>query len=76
LQVHEVEEADRFVKEAQDAEKKSDYQRCIDSAGSAIGVATGSANLWQLRAKCSLAMGDSEGAVGDLTYFHITVVGS
>jgi len=56
------------MKEAQDAEKRGDYQSCIDSAGSAIGVATGSANLWQLRARCSLAIGDSEGAVGDLTY--------
>lgn len=59
------------MKEAQDAEKRGDYQHCIDSAGSAIGVATGSANLWQLRARCSLAIGDSEGAVGDLTYFSI-----
>jgi len=64
------------VKEAQDAEKRGDYQRCIDSAGSAIGVATGSANLWQLRARCSLAVGDSEGAVRDLTYLHIMAGGT
>jgi hypothetical protein len=56
------------VKKAETAEKRRDYQKCIESAGSALGIATGLANLWQLRASCSLALGDSEGAVGDLTY--------
>ena len=55
----------------QDAEKRANYQKCIDSAGNAIGVAIGSANLWQLRARCSLAVGDAEGAVGDLTYIVV-----
>lgn len=43
----------------------------MDAASSALGVGTGSSQLWQLRAKCSLALGDSEGAVGDLTYIPI-----
>lgn len=59
------------MKEAQDAEKRGDYQKCIDSAGSALGIGTGSANLWQLRARCSLSLGDTEGAVGDLTYSYL-----
>jgi hypothetical protein len=60
-------EAERFYKEAQMAEKTGDYQKCIESAGSALGVGTGLASLWQLRARCAVAIGDSEGAVGDLT---------
>jgi hypothetical protein len=61
-------EGERFYKEAQMAEKAGDYQKCIESAGSALGVGTGLASLWQLRARCAVAIGDSEGAVGDLTY--------
>jgi len=61
-------EAERFYKEAQKAEKKGDYQKCIESAASALGISTGLASLWQLRARCAVAIGDSEGAVGDLTY--------
>jgi hypothetical protein len=64
------------VEEAHDAEKRGDHQKCIDSAGAALGIATGSANLWQLRAKCSLSLGDTEGAVGDLTYFHPSYEGN
>jgi len=59
------------LKEAQNAEKKGDYQKCMDSARAALSVATGLASLWQLRAKCALAHGDSEGAVSDLTYFLV-----
>jgi len=59
------------VKEAHNADKKGDDQKCVDAAGSALGVGTGSSQLWQLRAKCSMALGDSEGAVGDLTYCPI-----
>lgn len=59
------------MKEAQDADQKGDYQKCVDAVGATLGVGTGSSQLWQLRAKCSMALGDSEGAVGDLTYWPI-----
>jgi DnaJ homolog subfamily C member 3 len=62
-------EAERFYKEAQKAEKWGDYQACIEAAGSALGVGTGLASLWQLRARCAVAIGDTEGAVGDLTFY-------
>ena len=38
-----------------------------------MGVGTGLASLWQLRARCAVAIGDTEGAVGDLTY-HPTLL--
>ena len=59
------------MKDAHNADQKGDHQKCVDAAGSALGVATGSSQLWQLRAKCSQALGDSEGAVGDLTYCSV-----
>src|ERR1700733_333748 len=71
-QIHDILEAEKFSKEAHIAEKKGDYQKCIDGAGSALGVGTGVASLWQLRARCAIALGESEGAVGDLTYILST----
>ena len=69
IQVKEVQAAEQAVNVAHAAEKNGDYQKCVDSAGEALGISTVSASLWQLRARCALGLGDAEGAVGDLTYF-------
>ena len=63
-----IQKAENALKEAHNAEKRGDYGKCMDEARSALGVATGLASLWQLRARCALAQGDAEGAVSDLTY--------
>ena len=70
IQLHTYQETVQFVKEAQDAEKRADFEKCTESAGLALKVATGYSTLWQLRARCSLFRGDTESAVRDLTYLR------
>jgi len=67
-QINDVLEAQNALKVAQDAEKAGDFQKCVESAATALAVSPMLTSLWQLRARCAIAQGDTEGAVGDLTY--------
>lgn len=67
-EILEIDEAENAVVEAQDAEKKGDWETCITSAGTAIMKATAMHSLRSLRARCRLARGEVHEAVGDLTY--------
>ncbi|CAZ83684.1 unnamed protein product [Tuber melanosporum] len=66
--IAELEEAERAVKTAMEAEKKGDYEACVTHAGTAIMVASGLHSLRSLRARCRLKRGEVHEAVGDLTH--------
>lgn len=62
-----VSEGEIAAKKAKQAMKAKLWQACVDAATTALGAASHSTDLRQLRADCAIASGDIEGAVGDLT---------
>jgi len=64
----ELEDAERAVKAAMEAERKGDYEACVAHAGAAIMVASGLHPLRTLRAGCRLKRGEVHEAVGDLRH--------
>lgn len=62
-----VSEGEVAAKKAKQAMKAKLWQACVDAATTALGAASHSTDLRQLRADCAIASGDIEGAVGDLT---------
>jgi DnaJ family protein C protein 3 len=67
----EVDEAEKEVRAAVEAEARGDYGACVAHAGNAVMVASGMASLRSLRAKCRLQRGEVHEAIGDLTYAPI-----
>lgn len=53
------------ARKANTAHKKGDWQTCIQSASQAIGIATQSAELQQLKADCLLSAGELSDAGGE-----------
>lgn len=64
--VIELEEAEGAAYLASEAEKKGDWEACINQAGTAIMTASTSLPLRQLRARCRLERGDIQEALSDL----------
>ncbi|KLO17381.1 hypothetical protein SCHPADRAFT_925865 [Schizopora paradoxa] len=58
--------AEASASRAQQSKRAGLNQACVDAVTDAIRVASHSADLRALRAECSLAAGDVQGAVGDL----------
>jgi len=68
-----VSEGELAAKKAKQAMKAKLWQACVEAASTALGSASHSTDLRQLRADCAIASGDIEGAVGDLTRLtHLT----
>ncbi|TCD66214.1 hypothetical protein EIP91_001661 [Steccherinum ochraceum] len=68
-----VSEGELAAKKAKQAMKAKLWQACVEAASTALGAASHSTDLRQLRADCAIASGDIEGAVGDLTRLtHLT----
>lgn len=67
-QLGELEEAKGAALLAIDAEKRGDYESCINNAGTAIMVAGTALSLRQLRARCRLERGEVQEAVSDLQH--------
>lgn len=63
----EIDEAEKAVQVATEAEAGGDYEACVSNAGNAVMVASGMPSLRSLRAKCRLQRGEVHEAVGDLT---------
>lgn len=63
-----LEEAKGAAILAIDAEKRADYEACINNAGTAIMVAGTSLSLRQLRARCRLERGEVQEAASDLQH--------
>ena len=70
-----VKELDSQIIEGEAAHKKATqaaraklWTACEEAASTALSVASNSVEIRQQRAECSLAAGDLEMAVGDLTY--------
>lgn len=59
-------EAQRAVQAAEAAEKKSDWDECINQAGIAIMVANRAVSLRELRSHCRFAKGEVEEGMSDL----------
>lgn len=62
-----VSEGELAAKKAKQAMRAKLWQACVEAASTALGQASHSTDLRQLRADCAIASGDIEGAVGDLT---------
>ncbi|KAH8105446.1 hypothetical protein BXZ70DRAFT_1070055 [Cristinia sonorae] len=68
-----VSEGELAAKKAKQAMKAKLWQACVEAASTALGAASHSIDIRQLRADCAIASGDIEGAVGDLTRLsHLT----
>jgi DnaJ family protein C protein 3 len=66
LSIQEIEEARKAAEEAYKAEKKKDWDTCVEQAGTAILVGQAVPSLRSLRARCRMHKGDVPEAVGDL----------
>lgn len=67
-----VTEGEAAHKKATKAARAKLWTACEEAASSALSVASNSIEIRQQRAECSLAAGDLEMAVGDLTYVQPT----
>ncbi|KAK0448228.1 hypothetical protein EV421DRAFT_1786383 [Armillaria borealis] len=63
----ELTEGETITKKVEQERKAHLWNACVESASAALKTASHSVELRQMRAECSLAAGDFEGAVGDLT---------
>ncbi|KAK5082113.1 hypothetical protein LTR05_007256 [Lithohypha guttulata] len=63
-----LKEAKDAATHAIDAERRGDYESCINNAGTAIMVAGTALSLRQLRARCRLERGEIQEAVSDLQH--------
>lgn len=63
-----LEEAEGAAYIAIEADKKEEWEACVDNAGIAIRTAAGALSLRQLRAKCRLEQGDVQMGVSDLAH--------
>ena len=77
---HDAEEIDRSIIEGDRLRSKCLKERnaelwnaCVDSASQALRIASHSVEIRTWRSECSLAAGDIEGSVGDLTYVLVTL---
>ncbi|KAF8541895.1 hypothetical protein BDD12DRAFT_827204 [Trichophaea hybrida] len=68
LSIQEIEEARKAAEEAVKAEKKSDWDTCVEQAGTAILVGQAVPSLRSLRSRCRMHKGDVPEAVGDLAH--------
>ncbi len=64
----ELEEAEGAAYLAVEAEKKQDWEGCINQAGAAIMTASTALSLRQLRARCRFERGDVQEGVNDLAH--------
>ena len=62
-----IKEGERFKNKASKERNAELWNACVDSASQALRVASHSAEIRTWRAECSLAAGDIESCVGDLT---------
>jgi DnaJ family protein C protein 3 len=65
-----VSEGEVAAKKAVQAQKAQLWTVCMEAATEALRTASHSLEIRQERAHCSLAAGDIEGGVGDLTYVY------
>ena len=63
-----LEEAEGAAALAVDAEKRGDFEACINNAGTAIMVAGTALSLRQLRARCRFARGEVQEGISDLQH--------
>ncbi|KAH9928916.1 uncharacterized protein B0H18DRAFT_1117733 [Fomitopsis serialis] len=71
--LYSISEGEMAAKKASQAMKAKLWNACVEAASTALLTASHSAELRQQRADCSLAAGDVEAAVGDLTRLtHLT----
>ncbi|KAH9843623.1 uncharacterized protein C8Q71DRAFT_729321 [Rhodofomes roseus] len=71
--LYSISEGEMSAKKAGQAMKAKLWNACVEAASTALLTASHSAELRQQRADCSLAAGDVEAAVGDLTRLtHLT----
>jgi DnaJ family protein C protein 3 len=64
----ELEEAEGAAYLAEEAEKKQDWEMCVQQAGVAITTAGAALSLRQLRARCRFARGEIQEGVSDLAH--------
>lgn len=64
----ELTEGETVTKKVDQERKAHLWNACVESASAALKTASHSVELRQMRAECSIAAGDFEGAVGDLTW--------
>lgn len=64
----ELEEAEGAAYLAEEAEKKQDWEACVQQAGVAITTAGAALSLRQLRARCRFARGEIQEGVSDLAH--------
>lgn len=67
-EVIQLEEAEGASYLAIEADKKQDWETCVNQAGVAIMTATSSLTLRQLRARCRLELGEVEMGAADLAH--------
>lgn len=65
-ELDELLEAQGAAKLAEEAEKRSDWDECINQAGVAVMVANRAVSLRELRSRCRFAKGEVEEGMGDL----------
>ncbi|EPS99721.1 hypothetical protein FOMPIDRAFT_1147106 [Fomitopsis schrenkii] len=71
--LYSISEGEMSAKKAGQAMKAKLWNACVEAASTALLTASHSADLRQQRADCSLAAGDVEAAIGDLTRLtHLT----
>ncbi|RMZ83324.1 hypothetical protein DV737_g1713, partial [Chaetothyriales sp. CBS 132003] len=63
-----LDEAEGAAYLAAEAEKKGDWDACVNNAGTAIMIATAAASLRQLRARCRFELGEVQMGVSDLQH--------
>lgn len=68
-----ITEGEAAHKKATKAARAKLWTACEEAASTALSVASHSIEIRQQRAECSLAAGDIEMAVGDLTYVQFTL---
>ena len=67
LVIEDIDAAAVAAEAAREAEKKGDWDSCVEHAGTAILVGQAVPSLRSLRARCRIEKGDVPEAVGDLT---------
>jgi DnaJ family protein C protein 3 len=72
----ELEGAQAAVQQAEEAEKKGDWDACVTQAGTAIMKASGALGLRQIRTRCRLEKGDIQEALSDLGHILQIAPGS
>ncbi|KAL7273351.1 hypothetical protein RUND412_003803 [Rhizina undulata] len=66
-EIEEVREAEKALADAEEAEKKGDWESCVSEVGKTISTASGMASARALRARCKLAKGEIFEGINDLT---------